>query len=72
MGILNDVRLDGCQNARLVAGRHLMHEPLQSIDSGVVSLRGLRLVCFLTELNFLKLCGADVGSVYLKACAYSI
>ena len=35
--------------------------------SGVVSLRGIRLVTFLAELNNLALWRADVGNAYLEA-----
>ena len=38
-----------------------------SIDSGVVSLRNLRLVIFLGKLNNLELLGADIGNAYLQA-----
>ena len=37
--------------ARLVADGHLTNVPLSSACSGVVSLRGIRLVLFLVELN---------------------
>ena len=52
---------------RLVAGGHLTKEPVESVYSGVVSLRGLRLVMFLAELNRLLLWGGDVGNAYLEA-----
>ena len=35
--------------------------------SGVVSLRGIRLIVFIAELNGLQLWGADVGNAYLEA-----
>ena len=41
--------------------------PLESVYSGVVSLRSLRLVIFLSELNSLQLYAADVGNAYLEA-----
>jgi len=47
-----------------VAGGHLMDVPLESAYSGVVSLRSLRLVIFLAELNGLTLYSADVGNAY--------
>jgi Reverse transcriptase (RNA-dependent DNA polymerase) len=50
-----------------VAGGHLTAIPLESIYSGVASLRGLRIIVFLAELNGLSLWGADVGSAYLEA-----
>ena len=40
---------------RLVADGHLIKDPMESVYSGVVSLRGLRLVMFLAALNKLLL-----------------
>ena len=42
-------------------------EPVESIYSGVVSLRSLRMVVFLSQLNNLEIWGADVGNAYLEA-----
>ena len=53
--------------ARLVADGHLTKEPNETVYSGVVSLRNLRLAMFLAELNNLQLWGADVGNSYLQA-----
>ena len=58
---------DGFQKARLVADGHLTKEPVESIHSGVVSLRSLRMVVFLSQLNDLEIWGADVGNAYLEA-----
>ena len=44
---------------RLVADGHLTKGPMESVYSGVVSLRGLRLVMFLAELNELLLWGGE-------------
>ena len=55
-----DVKHDGRHKARLVAGGHLTETPVDSVYSGVVSLRSLRLVIFLAELNKLELWGADI------------
>ena len=52
---------------RLVADGSLTPEPVENIYSGVVSLRNLRLVIFLGELNNLELWGADIGNAYLEA-----
>ena len=52
---------------RLVADGHLTKEPMETVYSGVVSLRNLRLAMFLAELNKLELWGADVGNAYLQA-----
>ena len=46
---------------------HLTPEPVESIYSGVVSLRNLKLVIFLSNLNNLELWGADIGNAYLEA-----
>jgi hypothetical protein len=41
--------------------------PLESMYSGVVSLRGLRIVTFLSELNGLVLWATNIGNAYLEA-----
>ena len=61
------VKHDGRHNARLVAGAHLTPDPIESIYSGVVSIRSLRLVIFLAKLNNLEIWGADIGNAYLEA-----
>ena len=53
--------------ARLAADGSLTPEPVENIYSGVVSLRHLRLVIFLGELDNLELWGADNGNAYLEA-----
>ena len=61
------VKYDGRHKARLVADGHLTPDPVESIYSGVVSLRNLKLVIFLGKLNNLELWGADIGNAYLEA-----
>ena len=61
------VKYNGRHNARLVADGSLTPEPAENIYSGIVSLRHLRLVIFLGELNNLELWGADIGNAYLEA-----
>ena len=61
------VKHDGRFKARLVADGHLTKEPVESIYSGVVSLRSLRMVVFLSQLNDLEIWGGDVGNAYLEA-----
>ena len=61
------VKYNGRHKARLVADGSLTPEPAENIYSGVVSLRHLRLVIFLGELNNLELWGADIGNAYLEA-----
>jgi hypothetical protein len=62
-----DVKHDGRHKSRMVAGGHLTDAPVESVYSGVVSLRSLRMVVFLAELNGLELWGADIGNAYLEA-----
>jgi hypothetical protein len=62
-----DVKHDGCHKACYVAGGHLTDIPNISVYSGVVSLRGLRMVAFLSELNGLDLWPTDIGNAYLEA-----
>ena len=50
-----DVKHDGRQHARLVADGHLTDIPVDSVYSGVVSLRGFRLIVFLAELNGMQI-----------------
>ena len=61
------VKHDGRFKARLVADGHLSKEPVESIYSGVVSLKSLRMVVFLSQLNDLEIWVADVGNAYLEA-----
>ena len=61
------VKHDGRFKARLVADGHLTKEHVESIYSGVVSLRSLRMDVFLYQLNDLEIWGADVGNAYLEA-----
>jgi Reverse transcriptase (RNA-dependent DNA polymerase) len=44
-----------------------MDIPLESVYSGVVSLRGFIIVLFLAELNHLETQATDIGNAYLKA-----
>jgi hypothetical protein len=61
------VKHDGRYKARVVAGGHLTDAPIESVYSGVVSLRGVRTVVFLAELNDLELWQTDVGNAYLES-----
>jgi hypothetical protein len=51
----------------LVTDGHLTDIPVDSVYSGVVSLRGFRLVVFLAELNGIETWATDVGNAYLEA-----
>jgi len=46
---------------------HLTDTPVESVYSGVVSLRGIRLMLFLAELNGLETWATDIGNTYLGA-----
>ena len=61
------VKHDGRHKSRLVAGGHMTEVPIESVYSGVVSLKGLRLIMFLAELNHLEIWATDVGNAYLEA-----
>ena len=61
------MKCDGRLKARLVADGHLTSDTVESIYSGVVSLRDLRLVIFLGKLNNFELWVADIGNAYLEA-----
>ena len=62
-----DVKHDGRHKARMVADGHLTDIPLESVYSGVVSIRGIRIVAFLSALNDLDLWQTDIGNAYLEA-----
>ena len=61
------VKHDGRHKARLVAGGHLTDTPIDSVYSSVVSLRGIRILAFLAELNDLELWATDIGNAYLES-----
>ena len=42
-------------------------DPIDSIYSGVISTRSLRLTIFLAKLNNMKVWDADIGNAYLEA-----
>jgi hypothetical protein len=60
------VKHDGRHKARLVAGGHLTETPVDSAYSSVVSLRGIRILAFLGELNNLKVWSTDIGNAHLE------
>ena len=67
VNIIFVVKHNGRHKARLVDDGSLTPEPVENIYSGVVSLRHLRLVIFLGEINDLELWGADTRNAYLEA-----
>ena len=58
---------DGRHKARLVADGHLTDIPLNSVYTGVVSIRGMRMCLFLGELNAMEAYATDIGNAYLEA-----
>jgi hypothetical protein len=65
--LIYDCKHDGRHKARMVAEGHLTDIPLESMYSGVVSLRGLQIITFLAKLNGLDLWATDIGNAYLEA-----
>ena len=61
------VKHDGRHKARLVAGGHLTDTPIDSVYSSVVSLRGIRLLTFIAELNGCDTWATDIGNAYLES-----
>ena len=64
---VHDCKHDGRHKARLVADGHLTDAPLESVYSGVVSLRGFRMVMFHAELNNLEFWATNIGNAYLES-----
>ena len=62
-----DVKWDGRHKARFVAGGHRTDTPVESTYSAVVSLLGVRMITFLSELNGLELWNTDIGNAYLES-----
>ena len=60
------VKHDGIYKACLVAGGHLTKLPHHNIYSGIVSLKGMRIVKFLGVLNNLKMYSTNIGNAYLE------
>jgi hypothetical protein len=58
---------DGRHKARLCANGNLTKKPINSVFSGVVSLKSLRTVIFLAEVNGLETWATDIGNAYLEA-----
>ena len=51
----------------MVADGHLTDVPLDSVYSGVVSLRGLCTLVFLAKVNGLDTWAMDIGNAFLEA-----
>mgnify|MGYP000408908283 FL=1 len=62
-----DVKEDLKRKSRMVAGGHMTKPLKESVYSGVASLRSLRIVTFLSELNALPIMQGDIGNAYLTS-----
>ena len=49
--LIYNIKHDTRHKSRCVADKHLTEIPLDNVYSGVVSLRGLRMMIFLAKLN---------------------
>ena len=67
LNMIFDVKHDLHHKMRLVAGGHLTQQSGDTSYSSVASLRSIRLVTFIAELNKLELEAGDVGNAYLEA-----
>ena len=65
--LIFDCKQDGRRKARLVCGGHLTGPSQDTYYSSVVSLRSMRMVVFLAELNELELCAGDIDVAYLTS-----
>ena len=62
-----DAKEDGRHKARLIACGNFTPEPEEAIYSSVASLRSLRYVTFIIELNGDNLMQGDIGNAYLES-----
>ena len=46
----------------------MLPPPLESVYSGVASLRSIRLIAFIGELNDLSLFQGDISNAYCESC----
>ena len=60
-------KYDRCHKAQLVSAGSLTPDPIDSICSGVVSTRSLRISIFLAKLNNMEVWGTDIYNAYLEA-----
>jgi hypothetical protein len=65
--LVHAVKHDGHHKARLCANGNLTETPVNSVCSGVVSLKSLCAAIFLAELNGLEAWATDIGNACLEA-----
>ena len=64
--LIFDCKHDGRYKSKLIADGHPTPIPIESVYSSVVSLHGLHLVVFLTELNNPNTWATDIGNAHLE------
>ena len=62
-----DVKWDGRHKSRFVAGGHCTDAPTELTCSAIVSLLGVRVITFLSELNGLVLWNTNIGNACLES-----
>jgi hypothetical protein len=65
MHFVFDVKFDLRRKARCVAGGNWTEPPDYDVYSGVVSIESVRIGLFVSQLNGLSVCAADVGNAFL-------
>jgi hypothetical protein len=65
--VIFSVKHDGCRNCRCAADGHLTAPVKERSCSGVASLRSMRIVVLVSELNNLKTMVGDIENAYLEA-----
>ena len=65
--VVHAVKHDGRHKARLAANGNLTGPIVESNHSGVASLRSIRMIAFIGELNALDVWGADISNAYLMS-----
>ena len=65
--LIYEIKHDGRHKSRYVVDGHLADIPIDSIYSGLVSLRDLRIMLFLAKLNTIDIWATDIGNTYLEA-----
>ena len=60
--LIYTIKYDGRHKARCVADGHLTDVRIENVLTGVVCLRGIRIIFILAELNELELRSTDIPS----------
>ena len=67
MHAIIDEKVDGRHKSGVVTDRHLTTTPVESVYSGVVSLRDICMCLFIGELDGMEPWETDTGNAYLRA-----